>query len=274
MSSTMFRGAALKRVSSPEQLDTVVRSAMPRHWLALATMLAVVAGIIAWSSLATVPTTMTGPGYLLPQGGLQEVDAPVAGTLVTLTVKVGDHVVTGQTIGTIQPTPVAGVAPAVVDVVVAGSAGTATEVDDQPGGYIAVGALIVLVDPAAAPLTVYAYLPTAESVTLQAGTPARVTFAGGIGSAYGYAKGTVVSVSSYPVSVGRLQDVLHAASLVHRVEAQGSSDEIVVILDPSPTNPSGIAWGSGHGPPGALPRTLPADVELVVGSHRPISNVF
>ena len=35
MESTLFRKAALERLSSPEQLDTIARLTEPRTWLAL-----------------------------------------------------------------------------------------------------------------------------------------------------------------------------------------------------------------------------------------------
>jgi hypothetical protein len=274
VSSTMFRRSALRRVSSPEQLDTVVRAALPRQWLALAALLAVVAAAIIWACVATIPTTLSGPGYLLPQGGRQEVEAPATGTVSALSIQAGQHVVPGDVLGTVTPA-VPGVAnPAPVDITAPANAGTIIEVDEAPGAYVTAGQLIAVINPAGWPLVVYAYLPASEAAGLPPGLAARVTFSGGIGDSYGYAEGTVESVSTYPVSEQRLNLVLGAGSLVNAVEAQGPSDEIVVQLNLSGRTPSGIEWGSGQGPPGQLPPGLPATVELVVGSHHPISDVF
>jgi HlyD family secretion protein len=274
VSSTMFRRSAIRRVSSPDQLDTVVRSALPRQWLALAALLAMVVAAIIWACVATIPTTLSGPGYFLPEGGRQQVEAPATGTLSALSLQVGQHIVPGDVLGTIMPTVPGQAKTAPVDVTSPVNAGTVTEVDAAPGAYVTAGQLIAVVDPAGWPLVVYSYLPAAEAAGLPPGLPARVTFSGGIGSAYGYAEGTVESVSTYPVSQQRLNLVLGAGSLVSTVEAQGPSDEIVVQLNMSATTPSGFEWGSGQGPPGQLPPGLPATVELVVGSHHPISDVF
>jgi HlyD family secretion protein len=274
VSSTMFRRAALRRVSSPEQLDTVVRAALPRQWIALAALLAVVAAAVIWACVATIPTTLSGPGYLLPLGGQQTVDAPVTGTLSALAVQVGEHVVPGEVLGTVTPAAAGGANPAPVSIMASANAGVITEVDDLSGTYVTAGQHLALVQPAGWPLVVYTYLPAAEAAGLPPGLQARVTFSGGIGSTYGYAVGTVESVSSYPVSQQRLSLILNAGALVNQVQAQGPSDEIVVQLNLSATTPSGIEWGSGQGPPGALPPGLPATVQLIVGSHHPISDVF
>ncbi len=270
----MFRPSALRRVSSPEQLDTVVRVALPRQWLALFALLAVLVTGIVWACVTTIPTTLSGPGYLLPEGGRQEVAAPVAGTLSTLSLQTGEHLVPGEVIGTVMPAPDGGAQPAPVDVLAPAIPGVISEVDDVSGAYVTAGQLIALVDPAGLPLVVYTYLPAAEAAGLPTGIPAQVTFSGGVGNTYGYAKGTVVTVSSYPVSQQRLSLVLNASSLVNTIEAQGPSDEIVVQLNPSATTPSGIEWASGQGPPGTLPAGLSATVELVLGSHHPIDDVF
>lgn len=269
----MFRPSALRRVSSPEQLDTVVRTALPRQWLALIALLVVVVSTVVWACVATIPTTVSGPGYLLPAGGRQEVAAPVAGTLSSLSVRVGQRLVPGEVVGTVTPAAVGSAQPP-VDLMAPPNAGIISEVDAISGGYVAAGQPIALVNPVGRPLVVYAYLPTTEAAGLPPGLQARVTFSGGIGSAYGYAEGTVESVSSYPVSQQRLTLVLNASTLVNTVEAQGPSNEIVVRLNPSATTPSGIEWGSGQGPPGVLPAGLSATVELVLGSHHPINDVF
>src|SRR5205823_2113958 len=53
VSTTLFRRQALERVSSPEQLDQTVRASLPLQWVALVSLLAVVAGAVAWAAIAT-----------------------------------------------------------------------------------------------------------------------------------------------------------------------------------------------------------------------------
>lgn len=273
MSETMFRRSALKRVSSPEQLDTVVHAALPRQWLALGTLLAVVVAAIIWAYVSTIPTTLSGPGYLLPQGGVLDIEAPATGILSAFSVQLGEHVVPGEVLGTVTPAASASAHPVSVSISAPANAAVINEVDEASGSVVTAGQLIAQADPAGFPQDVYLYLPTAEAAGLPAGLPARVTFSGGL-SSYGYAEGTVESVSEYPASQQRLYLVLPAGALINAVNAQGPSNEIVVQLNLSATTPSGIEWGSGNGPPGQLPSGLPATVQLVLGSHHPINDVF
>src|SRR5206468_6027196 len=64
-------------------------------------LLLLVASAVVWSAVAAVPTTLTGSGYLLPQGGLRQVQSPIGGTVRSLDTAIGQHVVSGQSIGTV-----------------------------------------------------------------------------------------------------------------------------------------------------------------------------
>ena len=268
MNQTIFRPAALRRVSSPEQLDKAVRVTLPRQWLALAALVAVVAVGVAWSALSSVPTLVSGPGYLLPREGLDSVASPVSGTVRRLSLRSGQVVKAGQSVGTVR-TALGQSVP-----LVASASGRVTEVDEGPGAYASAGQRLALIEPAGVPRVVYAYVPIRQAHGLPPGLPVRVTFQAGIGAAYGYVKGTIASVSRYPVTRERLFWVLQNRAEVGRVQALAPVDEVAVRLTPSAHTPSGWAWASGSGPPGQVPPAVSADVHFVLGSHHPISDVL
>ena len=76
-----FRHKALQKMSSPEQLDQLLKVALPRRWIGLVGLLLDRRRGCRLVGGATVPTTLKGPGFLLPQGGLREVQAPASGTV-------------------------------------------------------------------------------------------------------------------------------------------------------------------------------------------------
>ena len=267
MSQTIFRPAALRRVSSPEQLDKAVRITLPRQWLALAALVVVVAVGVAWSALSNVPTLIPGPGYLLPREGLDSIASPVSGTVTRLSLHAGQLVTAGQRVGTVR-----GVAGESVPLVAAAS-GRVTEVDDGPGAYAAPGQRLALIEPTSAPRVVYAYVPIRQAHGLPPGLPVRVTFHAGIGAAYGYVEGRVASVSRYPVSRERLWWVLQNRAELARVQGLAPVDEVVVTLTRSARS-GGLVWGSGSGPPGGIPSGVSADVHFVLGTHHPIDDVL
>ncbi len=262
-----FRHKALQKMSSPEQLDRMLRITLPRRWIGLTGLLLIVAGVVAWSAIAAVPTTLSGPGYLLPQGGLRQVQSPVSGTVESLDVGIGDHVVAGEAIGRIA---VGGKSVPVL----APETGVVTEADTVAHAFVDAGARLALVQPVGWPLVVYAYVPTDVAAGLRPGVPVQVSFGAGIGARFGYAKGVVDSVSQFPATAERLNFILQDSSVVDSVQKLGPTNEVVIVMDQSARNPSGLVWGAGGGPPGDLPAGLPANVKFVVGRHHPIDNVL
>jgi HlyD family secretion protein len=98
----IFRQAALDRLASPEQLDGLVRLTGLRLWIALATLLTLLAMAVAWGIFGSVPTRVMGKGILVNRGSrIVELTAPAAGQLTELRVQVGDMVAKGQDIGAV-----------------------------------------------------------------------------------------------------------------------------------------------------------------------------
>ena len=100
----IFREVALERMSSPEQLDQLLRVTTPRTWLALIALVVFLAASVAWGYFGAVSTRVTAAGVLIRPGGVQNVVPLGAGQVLDIRVGVGDHVAVGQVIGTVaQP---------------------------------------------------------------------------------------------------------------------------------------------------------------------------
>lgn len=92
----LFRKVALERLSSPEQLETLIRVVTPSAWLALAPLLALIALVIAWGWLGSIPVKVAGRCILLNPTGLADVASGVSGRMLEMPVKVGDTIREGQ----------------------------------------------------------------------------------------------------------------------------------------------------------------------------------
>src|SRR5436190_8120245 len=100
----LFRKAALDRLSSPEQLHTLMRVTNAKGWLALVGCALVIVTAVAWGVLGTVQSKVGANGILLGGAGLSEITAPGDGDLTTIEVKVGDKVKKGQVVAKVaQP---------------------------------------------------------------------------------------------------------------------------------------------------------------------------
>ena len=75
MQQSIFRKVSLDRLSSPEQLDTLLRITRPHAWLALVA-LAVLLGVgLFWSVTARLPIEMSAPALLVQSDVTDQPDA-------------------------------------------------------------------------------------------------------------------------------------------------------------------------------------------------------
>jgi HlyD family secretion protein len=96
--SLIFRKAALRHPSSPEQLDHLAQVTRPRGWMALAaTSLLLVMGVV-WGLTGQVADKVQGRGILVRSGGVLEVVAPASGRVVDISIAPGQSVSEGQVI--------------------------------------------------------------------------------------------------------------------------------------------------------------------------------
>jgi HlyD family secretion protein len=99
--SSLYRDSALRRLSSPQQLNHCLSVASPANWLVLAALLLLFGATAAWSWKGTVTHTGAGQGILIGAGGLVSINAPGSGQVVAVAVKPGDQVRGGQLIARI-----------------------------------------------------------------------------------------------------------------------------------------------------------------------------
>lgn len=99
----IFRQAALDRLSSPEQLDRLVRVSDPVGWLALGTVAFLLTAVVAWGIWGKIPDQVEGKGILVSAGG-RVIDAmsPAGGTITRLFVRQNDLVEKDQEIAVIE----------------------------------------------------------------------------------------------------------------------------------------------------------------------------
>jgi biotin carboxyl carrier protein len=100
----LFRKVALERLSSPEQLDQLMRVVPPLGWLALIPLLGLVVMAVSWGWFGSVATKVVGRCILISPAGLADVASPAAGRITEALVRVGDTVRVDQVVARVaQP---------------------------------------------------------------------------------------------------------------------------------------------------------------------------
>ena len=265
--ASSFRRRALEGVSSPEDLDRLVKVALPRTWVALGGLGLLIVTAAVWAAVARVPTTVKGPGYLLHQGGIHSAAAPTAGVVVDILHQVGDTVVAGEVLGHVRAADgqlVAARSP---------SSGKVIEVSVGLGDYLDAGRPLALVDPAAQPEVVYAYLPQSDAKEARVGDRVQISTSTAPPSQYGFLLGRVAAISQYPATQERLTSIVRLKTVLARINALGPVFELIVQLDRDPRTPSKLDWSIGQGPPYRLSIGTPASISVVTGQRAPIDYV-
>ena len=101
MATPIFREKSLERLSSPEQLDRVMRVTRPLGWVSLLGCFCLIGIAVAWAIWGKIHTTIAGQGILLREGAIYDVVSLGTGQVKSILVRVEDHVEKGQVIATL-----------------------------------------------------------------------------------------------------------------------------------------------------------------------------
>lgn len=102
MAKQTFRKESLKRLSSPEQLDLLMKVTTPKGWMALLALGGLQLAIIFWGFYGSISSRVTGQGMLIKSGGVFEVVSLSSGRLTEIFADVGETVEKGQIVARIS----------------------------------------------------------------------------------------------------------------------------------------------------------------------------
>lgn len=101
MRKEIFSKAALERLSSPEQIDALMRVTRPGGWMALLTTGIVLVGVGIWSVVGSIQLTVEGKGILIRGGSLIDIEAGSGGRISEFLVKPGDIIHEGDVVASV-----------------------------------------------------------------------------------------------------------------------------------------------------------------------------
>ena len=277
MQPGLFRPKALSRISSPEQLDQLMRVTSARSWLAFFGLGAVIVGAIVWGFVGSLPTTVTGQAVLIHQGR-QSVVATAAGLVVSIKVSPEQEVAQGQVIAYVQSlsqTASSGAPPANGQIpIVSPARGQIDQILVEPGNLVALGDPVATIEGFNAKLEAYTYVPIALGKQIKPGMTVQVSPSSVSRAQYGYLIGHVQSVGDFPVTQQGLSLLLDNDQLTNQLLSGGPVLQVIVQFVPDPKTVSGFKWSSPKGPPYQLTHGTLASAQVIVSQQRPISLVL
>jgi HlyD family secretion protein len=94
----LLRKASLERLSSPEQLDMMMRVTSPMGWVALTAVGALIVCGIVWSMIFNLSVKVDGKGYMLRGESVREVQVLSAGSILSIEVQTGQVIEPGTVV--------------------------------------------------------------------------------------------------------------------------------------------------------------------------------
>ena len=267
MTPGLFRKQAVERVSSPEQLDQLIRVTSPRSWLALLSLVGLLVLALAWGWFGRIPVGISGAGMLLGRGGINIVVATGPGQLASLEVGMGDAVQAGDVVAYLQPLD----SSQRLQEVRSPYSGHVVETLVAPGDLVGLGSPLLTLASVEDGLQAVLYVPLNPGHLIHPGMEVRISLEGLRKEQTGYLAGTVRSVGEYPVSLLRARRTVGSEETARRLLGDDPVLETWVDLVPDPATPSGYRWSLAPGPPIPLAPGIVVQGMVVVAYQRPLS---
>ncbi len=271
MQGSIFRKVALERLSSPDQLDQLMRVTNPRGWLALTGLAALLITAIVWGFLGSVSTKVSGMGILVTSGGLRGVLATQPGEITDMRARVGDVIERGQVVATLlrgDPT-----SSNRITYLSSPHQGRVVEIMLGQGDYVQQGMRVLNLEPVDARVEALIYVPFTNGKRIQPAMEVEIALSTARPEEFGYLLGRVKSVSTFPVTEQGMVRALGAPELARQFSQSGQPYEVTVELLMDPTSPSGYIWSS-RGPDIRVESGTACTARIVVERQRPVSLVI
>lgn len=298
MQTDLFRKVAVDRLSSPEQLDRVIRITGPRGWLIVAGLAVLTAAFFIWTVIGTVSEELACQGMMLSGIGTVTVTSDRTGQVLDVSVQSGSEVKKGAVIARLLEPDladrIAAARAAAVDGKTASGQfvlkdqlaqieqsgriacpfdGKILEVLIRKGNWVTAGDPIVHLEISGQygnQMRVLAFVPAAQGKKIIPGSAVKVAPSTVKKEAEGMITGKVVTISSYPVSRAEMRSVLGNDDLVDMFTKEGPLFQVEIALESDAGTYSGFHWTTGKGPETVIGNGTMCDVLITIKEERPI----
>jgi len=272
----LYRPKALAKISSPDELDVVLRIVPPTSWFALLTLAGLILAVVLWGYLGQIPIITQGPGVLLARGTTHTVVSLAAGQVVEVNVARGDQVRAGTVVARLQP--LEGYPQTARVDIVSTVAGEVADLNLRTGSFLNPGDKVVTLVEDSERLQAVLSLPADQGKRVHEGMEVRLSPTTVRQEQYGMLLGRVRSLTGYPITETEMTEVLGNSDLAKVILGEGGTFEAAPImarvdLQVNTSTPSGYAWTSRMGPDYKLTSGLLCQSQTVTGTERPVELV-
>lgn len=270
---SIFRKAALDKISSPDQLDRIIVITPPLFWIAMLGAGVILLGSIFWSIFGKIPVNVKADGICLSGGGIHVLYSTENGIVDEVTVMDGDEVEEGEVIVKLSGGMLSG-QPEEISIM-ADMSGKVAGLDVAPGNVIAAGSPVCrIVGENAEPMSVILYVPVSEGGKIKPGMEVKVYPSTVNSQEYGHINAVVDRVGSYVTSAGEMQNMLGDSSLVESFRSGGPVIQVQCQLKPDSSTKSGFEWSNSKGAQVEIAPGTTVSADIMIEKKAPITMLF
>ena len=296
MKKSIYREVTLKKLSSPEQLDQLIRLTSPRAWLALAAIGLIISALIIWGFVGSIPTKLEGKGILLNNAGVYSLNSESTGQITDLRFENGDMVKRGDVIARVEQSELVERINNLLDEdsqsqssieelqeellyrsrIISPISGRIIGLNIQEGSVINKGQVLATFEEFSSTVRLEAviYVSAEQGGKIKPGMEAQVIPSIVNKEEYGFMLGRVVSVSEYPATSQGMLSTLGSEELVTMLMGEGIPVQVKIDLTPDEETVSGYKWSSHSGPSLAIPSGTLVQGAVIINRERPIAKVI
>lgn len=251
---SVFRKAAIERLSSPDRLDSMLKVTTPLSWAGIAAAAALAAAVIIWSLTGSIPTTISAPGFLVSSYNTNTIFSGVAGTVSQVMVAPGYVVKPGDPVASVTCADGKRVT------VCSDQAGVVSRLLTAPQAELVPSSELVRVSPQTDnSLSVVCYMDPGVAQQLETGMEAGIYLNS---SGYGRVEGTISNIDHFACSDAAVSELLGQEA--YAVAQNGPVVAVTCALEADAGNRSGISLTYGQ----------QVTVQITVNKCAPIAKVF
>lgn len=268
----LYRKSALERISSPEQLDKVMKVTSPMSWMALIGITLIIVVTLVWSIIGTIPVTITTKGVVSSHVGSSAVYIQEAGEVSSVKVRVGQEIKMGDPVISYLNSNKETVT------VYSDQFGMVESLPVKIGDKLNPGSAVVRVTPqstAGQSQMVVCYVPLAQAKKLERGMQVNVSLDSLDSQSYGNMVARIINIDAYASSVEGMASVIGSGN---NLDAAFTKDGAVVAvaceLYTDPETQSGYFWSNAKGAKVEVTNGSLVTAKIVTEEVAPISKLF
>ncbi len=284
MAKEVFRKSALDKISSPDQLDKVLKVTSPMSWLALLGITLILVFVVVWSFVGSLPSTVSATGVIVMNNTSTNTILSTQKGTVQRVAKIGSQIYDGTTV--LELSTATG-----TEEIRSNFVGTVTAVLVKPGDTVDNGTEILRVKPAMTEdqkEMVVCYVPISDVDKIKRGMEVTVSLTSADSNSYGHMTGRVVNIDTWATSQKGITAVAgEDNNMVNVLAGSGSSGAegsggggsggicaVSVELVTDPNTVSGYAWSNDKGKNVTLSAPQMCSVRIVTERVAPITKLF